>query len=148
MKTYKSNISAISLKLEKSDYKKVKIQSSQDAANYARQFYFDDLEIYESFFLILLNRANNTIGYAKISQGGVAGTVVDVKIIAKYAIDCLAASVILVHNHPSGNKQPSTQDIEITKKIRATLQFCDIAVLDHVIITSDSYFSLADNGNI
>lgn len=95
-----------------------------------------------------MNRSNNTIGYAKISQGGVAGTVVDVKIIAKYAIDTLASSVILAHNHPSGNTQPSRADKDITQKIKDSLKLFDISVLDHIILTEDEYFSFADEGLI
>ena len=83
MKTYISNIPEITLRRIPTDFKKVKIKSSKEAEQFARQFYFDDLTIYESFFLILLNSCNNTIGYVKISQGGVAGTVVDIKLIAK-----------------------------------------------------------------
>ena len=74
--------------------------------------------IYESVFILLLNRHNNTIGYAKISQGGVTGTVIDVKIIAKYIIDSLASGLILAHNHPSGNTRASSEDINITNKVK------------------------------
>ena len=75
------------------------IKTSADAVEVARNFYFDDINIYESFFIMLLNRANKVIGWAKISQGGVCNTIVDKKIICKYAIDTLANGVILVHNH-------------------------------------------------
>lgn len=134
------------LKKIQTDFPKVKIKSSKDSADFIRQFYGDDLEIYESFFLLLLNRANDTIGYAKISQGGVCGTVVDVKIIAKYAVDSLASAVILAHNHPSGTLSPSAQDIEITKKIKQALSLLEIKVLDHIILTSDNYYSFLDEG--
>lgn len=145
MKTYKSNSLEISLKRKKSDYKKVKISRSQDANKYSRQFYHDDLTIYESFFIILLNQSNNTIGYAKISQGGVAGTVVDPKLVAKYAIDSLAKSVILVHNHPSGNLKASEADKKVTNKINKVLNLFDCQVLDHIILTETEYLSFADS---
>ena len=141
-------IEKISLKKEKSDYLRVKISSSRDSSDYIRQFYSDDLEIYESFFLLLLNRQNQTIGYAKISQGGVTGTVVDVKIIMKYIIDTLASGIILCHNHPSGNLTPSPQDISITEKIKNAASFVDTKVLDHIILTSDSYYSFCDEGTL
>ena len=80
----------------------------------------------------------------KISQGGISGTVVDTKIIAKYCVDTLCSAVILAHNHPSGNLNPSTQDIKITRKIKEGLELLDVKVLDHVILTSDSYYSFAD----
>jgi len=138
----------ISLKKDPTNFERIKINSSNDSANYIRQFYGDDLEIFESFFILLLNRQNKTIGYAKISQGGVAGTVVDAKIIIKYIVDTLASSVILCHNHPSGNLTPSTQDLEITKKLSHAAKLVDSQVIDHIILTPDSYYSFADNGII
>lgn len=134
------------IKAEKSDFPRQKIKTSKDAADFIRQFYSDDIEIFESFFLLLLNRANTTVGYAKISQGGTAGTVVDVKIVAKYALDSLAHAVILAHNHPSGNLIPSEADKETTKKIQKALDLLEVVVLDHVILTADSYYSFTDNG--
>ena len=148
MKTYKSNQSEFQLKKIKSDYKKVKIQSSKDACGVLRQYYHDDIGIYESFFLLLLNRSNNTIGHVKISQGGVAGTVVDPKLVAKYAVNSLSSAVILCHNHPSGNLKPSKADKNITNKIVSGLSLFDITVLDHVILTEESYFSFANEGLI
>lgn len=143
MKTYKSNISEITLKRTKRDFKRVKITSADDVSKFARQFYFDDLTIYESFFLILLNSANNTIGYVKISQGGINGTIADPQLIAKYAIETLAKGVILIHNHPSGSTKPSKSDKEVTQKIKSTLNIFDCTVLDHVILTETDFFSFA-----
>lgn len=146
MKTYKSKLSHLSLKVNDSPFNKVKLTSSKDAVSVIRQFFSDDIEIYESFFILLLNRANNTIGYAKISQGGCAGTVVDIKIIAKYCIDSLAQSVILCHNHPSGSLTPSNEDKNITVNIKNTLLIFDCKVIDHIILTKDSFYSFTDNG--
>jgi len=146
MKTYKSTIDNYKIVKEPSDIPKVKITSSKDANEYVRNFYFEDLEVYESMFLLLLNRNNNTTGYVKISQGGITGTVVDVKIICKYAIDNLASSAILTHNHPSGNNQPSEADRNITKKVKEALAILDCNLIDHIIITKDSYLSFADEG--
>ena len=130
------------------NFEKVKIVSSKDAFKVISQFYFDDIDIFESFFILCLNRNNQTIAYAKISQGGVSGTVVDIKLIAKYAIDCLASGVILAHNHPSGNLKPSPEDIKITERAREALKILDIQVLDHVILTSDGYYSFGDESII
>ncbi len=127
-------------------FEKVKMKKSKDIEKYIRQFYSDDIEIYESFFLLLLNRANETIGYAKISQGGITGTVVDVKILLKYVVDSLASGVVVCHNHPSGNLRPSSQDIDITNKIKETLNLLDSQLIDHIILTSESYYSFSDNG--
>jgi DNA repair protein RadC len=146
MVNYKSNAAKISLKMEKSEFKKAKITTSKDAADYIRPFFFEDIDLFESFFLVLLNQGNNTIGYVKISQGGVSGTVVDKILVAKYAIESLAKSVVLCHNHPSGTLNPSKADEIITKEIKAGLGLFDIRVLDHIIITSESYSSFADNG--
>ena len=143
-----TTIANLELKAKKtpSNFEKVKIISSNDAFQIIKQFYFDDIDIFESFFILCLNRNNQTIAYAKISQGGVAGTVVDIKLIAKYAIDCLASGVILAHNHPSGNLKPSNEDLAITKKVKEGLKILDIQVLDHLILTSQGYLSFGDEG--
>jgi DNA repair protein RadC len=135
-------------KVNNSSFKKVKITSSSLIEKFCRQFYLDDLEIFESFFIAMLDRSNNTIGWAKISQGGVSSCIVDAKIVAKYAVESLASSIILCHNHPSGNLTPSHADIKITKKLKQGLEMLDIQVLDHIILTADSYTSLADSGLI
>jgi DNA repair protein RadC len=145
MKTYKTTVSQYGLKkIKDADVPKAKISSSTDAAEYARQFYFEDIEIYESMFLILLNRPNITTGWVKISQGGQAGTMCDPKIVAKYAIESMAASVILVHNHPTGNTKPSDADQRITTQIKNGLQLLDVTLLDHVILTKESHYSFGD----
>ena len=143
-----TTIANLELKAKKtpSNFEKVKIVSSKDAFKVIKQFYFDDIDIFESFFILCLNRNNQTIAYAKISQGGVNGTVVDIKLIAKYAIDCLASGVILAHNHPSGNLKPSNEDLAITKRIKEGLKILDISVLDHLILTSQGYLSFGDEG--
>ena len=149
MKILKEKAVRYGLKIEHTEnFNRANIASTQDASDYARQFYFDDMEIFESFFLILLNNANSVTGYVKISQGGTAGTVVDVKLIAKYAIDSLAKSVILVHNHPSGNILPSDADKLVTRKVTEGLRLLDINVLDHIILSKTRYFSFADEGLI
>ncbi len=144
MKTLKRKTNRYTIKKLPTKIKDVKITSSKDSNKFIRQFYSDDIEVYESFFIVLLNTANNTIGYAKISQGGVVGTMVDVKIIAKYVVDSLASGVILAHNHPSGDLNPSAPDKNVTKKITESLKVFDTKVLDHIILTKDSYFSFAD----
>ncbi len=148
MKEYKSNIPEFGLTKKDTNFKKVKISSSRDSYDYIKNFYFGELEIYESFFMLLLNHANNTIGYVKISQGGLASTVADVKLIAKYAIETLSTSVIVAHNHPSGNVKPSDSDIKLTKKIKLGLELLDVSLLDHIILGEDNYYSFADEGVI
>jgi DNA repair protein RadC len=140
------NTKLYELRKNQTDFPKKKIQNANDSSEFIKQFYQDDIEIYESFFLLLLNQQNHTIGYAKISQGGITGTVVDVRIIAKYAVDSLATGIILAHNHPSGNVNPSQSDISITKKVKEAMNLFDISVLDHIILTADSFYSFANNG--
>ena len=125
---------------------KCKITCSGDCYKFAQKLYNGDLEVYESFFVALLNRQNSTKGWARISQGGVSGTVTDIRMIAKHAVELLASSVVLVHNHPSGNIKPSQADMEITKRVKQVLELFDIKVLDHIILAEDNYFSFADEG--
>lgn len=95
-----------------------------------------------------MNQANNVTGYAKISQGGICTTIVDVRLVAKYAIDALAPAVIFLHNHPSGNTIPSIDDIRLTNKMRDGLKILDVKLLDSIVITEDSYLSMTDEGMI
>jgi DNA repair protein RadC len=103
---------------------------------------------HEEFWILLLNRSNGIIEKFKISQGGVAGTVIDIKIILKNAIEKLASSIILCHNHPSGNKNPSSADDSITQKLKTGADLVDISVLDHIVIADTKYFSFADEGRM
>lgn len=148
MKTYKSTIGKYDLTVNKSDFPKAKICAASDADEFIRKFYGDDIQIYESFYLLLLNRSNITTGYVKISKGGTAGTVVDIKIICKYAVEALAHGAIIAHNHPSGELRPSEADIAMTKRVKNALLIFDINLLDHIILTAESYTSLADEGHL
>lgn len=101
---------------------------------------------HEEFWIILVNRANRLIRINQISQGGVAGTVADPKIIFKMALEELASGIILAHNHPSGNLVASQADIELTRKLSAGARLLEIQVLDHIILAGQKYFSFADEG--
>ncbi len=101
---------------------------------------------HEAFWILLLNRANRVIKKHQVSQGGVAGTVADPKIIFKVAVEELASGIILAHNHPSGNLAASQADIDLTKKLKESGKLLDIQVLDHIIVGDKSYFSFADEG--
>jgi len=107
---------------------------------------FPSLDYREFFYILCLNRNNKVLGYCQISVGGVSGTIADVKIIMQTALKSNACSIILAHNHPSGNLIPSEADKDLTKKISAAGKLLDIPVLDHLILTSESYFSFADEG--
>jgi len=101
---------------------------------------------YEEFYIILLNRANEVLSIQKVSEGGVSGTVVDAKKIFKIVIDKKASSIILAHNHPSGNTNPSPEDKALTEKIVSSGKILDVNVLDHIIIGNGKYYSFADEG--
>lgn len=103
---------------------------------------------HEEFWVLLLNKSNRIIERIKVSQGGVGGTVVDPKLVLKHAVERLASAVIVIHNHPSGNPQPSDKDIALTEKLKNAAQLFDITLLDHVIITDGDCYSFADNGKM
>lgn len=103
---------------------------------------------HEEFWLLLLDRGNRLLERIKVSQGGMHGTVADPKLIFREALDRRASSVILCHNHPSGQLRPSAEDISLTRKLVEGGRFLDIAVQDHLIITTGGYYSFADNGQL
>ena len=103
---------------------------------------------HEEFWLLILNRSNTIVKKELISRGGVAGTVVDTKIIFKAAIENYASSIIVCHNHPSGNLKPSEADIKITKSIKEAGRIMEITLSDHLILTDEGYYSFADEGII
>ena len=124
--------------------KKEKITTSKDVADIFQPILGD--YPHEEFWILLLNRANKIIDKKQISSGGVSGTVVDSKMLFREAIQHLASSIILCHNHPSGNIKPSEADIKLTKQLKEAGKFLEIPVLDHIIITDKSFFSFADEG--
>jgi DNA repair protein RadC len=121
---------------------RAKITSAMDVFNQIAPL-VSDLN-HEEFWVLYLNRANIVLRKEKISSGGVTGTVVDNKIILKKALLNLASSIILVHNHPSGNLNPSIQDKKVTKKMKLACELLEINLLDHLIIAGNSYYSFAD----
>lgn len=123
-----------------------RITNSIDVAEMMRQ---DLMDLnHEEFWIVILNRANYVLRKNKISSGGISGTVADPKLIFKSALDHSGSSIILVHNHPSGNLQPSQADISLTKTLKEAGKFLEIPVLDHIIVSDNSYFSFADEGMI
>jgi DNA repair protein RadC len=123
---------------------KPKISSSKDVFELLKPHLLDLR--HEEFWIVLLNRANRVLKKHQISQGGVAGTVADPKIIFKIALEELASGVILAHNHPSGNLTASQADIDLTKKLKEAGKLPEIQVLDHLIVAGQKYFSFADEG--
>ena len=123
---------------------KIQVTSSRDACDYFHPL-LAGLS-HEEFWVIYLNRSNRIIGDYKLSQGGIVGTVIDLKLILKRALEFLASSLIICHNHPSGNLQPSENDRKITEKLKIAAGQMDIKLLDHLIVADNSYFSFADEG--
>lgn len=146
MQTYKKSLRNLKLVSEPIvGFYTTKISTSQNAAEYLRPLH-PSIDIFESFTMLLLDRANNITAWVQISSGGLTGTVADIRLILKYAIEELATGIILCHNHPSGSLKPSSQDIDLTKKVKQAAMIMDITVLDHIILTPDSYYSFADEG--
>lgn len=124
------------------------IKCSQSAYDILRNHWDEDIQYRESFAVLLLSRSNKVLGFTVISKGGVAGTVADPKLIFQAALKANASAIILSHNHPSGNTEPSQNDIDLTKQIVAAGKYLDITVLDHIILTKSDYYSFGDNGII
>lgn len=123
---------------------KIKISSSKHAYSILKSK-LSDLP-HEEFWVLYMNRSNSLIKKECISKGGISGTVVDIRLILKPAIECLASSIILAHNHPSGNLKASQEDINLTKKTKEAAKLMDISLQDHLIIGDQAYLSFADEG--
>jgi len=126
------------------DNKKEVILTSKDIANYLKAQL--EYKKHEVFAVVFLNKANKINHYEIISEGGITGTVADPRIILKKALEHDAVSIVLSHNHPSGNLKPSRQDKDLTDKIKEASGYFDIKVLDHIIVSEEGYFSFADEG--
>ena len=134
---------------KKSD--KPKITTSYDAMVIARMFFPDEtIYLQERFIVMYLNRANKVIGIYPLSVGGITGTVADIRLILSVALKAAATSIILIHNHPSGNLTPSRADEQLTQKINEAAKYMDMKVIDHLILSPDesAYYSFADEGII
>ena len=125
-----------------------KITKSQDAVDVFREIWSSQIEVREEFIVLLVDRANRVLGYQLLSKGGITGTVTDIKLIYSVVLESLASGIIIAHNHPSGNLQPSNADLQLTKKIQEAGKYIDVALLDHIILTKESYYSFADEGRM
>lgn len=146
-----NNVSEIDIVYKKKTTCKVSerplITSSLDGYRICLHYWNEDkIDLLEEFKVLYLNRANRVLHILQVSQGGLTATVADSRLILAAAIKIAACSMILVHNHPSGSLKPSKADEELTFKIRAAANYFDMKVLDHLIITSEGYYSFADEG--
>lgn len=123
-----------------------KVRSSRDAFLHIQPF-LKDLH-HEEFYAIYLSRSNSILRTVQISKGGISGTVADGKLIFNYGLESKASGIILAHNHPSGNLQPSNADVQLTESLKKFGGFIDVQILDHLIIAGNNYFSFADEGRL
>jgi DNA repair protein RadC len=145
--TFYMRVSEIKVSYSSNISKQVKIVNSQSAYDIVIEHWNKDIiELQEEIKVLLLNRANVVLGIYDLSKGGVSGSILDVKIVLSIALKCNASSLIVVHNHPSGNLTPSKADKAITSKLKDACITLDLALLDHLIISKDSFYSMGDNG--
>ncbi len=140
-------IAEVSVSYSNNNKEKLKINNSKDSYNVLIACWNQHIiELQEEFKVLLLNRNNQVIGIYPLSRGGVAGTIVDPKLVFSVALKCNASNIIIAHNHPSGNLTPSEADKRITKKLKKAGEYLDITVLDHIIMTKEDFYSFSDNG--
>ncbi|MFM9950914.1 MAG: JAB domain-containing protein [Saprospiraceae bacterium] len=129
--------------LQTEDYPKV--TASIDAEKLFRENWSDDMELYEEFIVLFLNKANQVKGLFRASRGGSSATVVDLKIVFAAAVKAMASGIIVAHNHPSGNLAPSQADIDLTRKLRIAGEVLEMPLLDHIILAPNKgFYSFAD----
>jgi DNA repair protein RadC len=127
--------------------KRPKLSQSADVVNLLRSIWNpNQLEFLEECYMLLLNQGNRVLGFVQLSKGGISGTVVDPRIVFGIALKVHASCIILAHNHPSGAINPSAADIKLTEKIKAAATLLDIKLLDHIILSTEGYYSFADEG--
>ena len=124
------------------------VNSSLKVSTFLRAVWHEEILVRESFYILCLNAKCDVIGFRKIADGGIDAVVVDCRIVFSTALLCNATSIILAHNHPSGTLNPSSADRLLTTKIKNGGEILNIKVLDHIILTEDSYYSFADNGEL
>ena len=141
----KQHISEIQVSYKPID-NRVRITSSKNVYEAFINIWSEDtIQLLEEVKVLLLNKANEILGVYHLSKGGVSGAFVDIKLILSIALKANATSIILAHNHPSENLKPSKSDIHLTKKLKEGAKFLDIALLDHLIISKNSYYSFSDD---
>jgi len=147
MKKYKFPKIKVKVSVTKGD--KVTITSPEKMVEVMRSIFDADTILWtEEVIMVCLNRANDVVGYYKVSSGGFSGSVLDPRVVMTIALQNASSSIILAHNHPSGNLKPSDSDKTITEKIKNACSFFDMKLLDHLIITDENYFSFNEGGLI
>ncbi|MDB0600267.1 JAB domain-containing protein [Tenacibaculum maritimum] len=140
-------ISEIKVSYSNCKEEKLKIKNSKESYDILLNSWDTNIiELQEEFKVLLLNRGNQVLGIYPMSKGSVSGTVVDAKLLFSVALKCNASSIIIAHNHPSGNLVPSGADKKLTQKLKKASEYLDITLLDHIIVTKEDFFSFSDNG--
>lgn len=143
MKSY-----SFSVHEKQTEYKKVKLNSSRDTEKLLRRLFASDMLVKEVAYMLTVDKGNAVTGFHKLSEGGINSTIMDIRLVAKIALETLSCSVIVSHNHPSGQLIASEADTKMTSWLKAGLATIDIQLLDHIIMTEEGYYSYADNGRL
>jgi DNA repair protein RadC len=144
-----NQIAEISISYTPSRYKQAKIQSTADAYNVLKDFFAPDtIALQEQFVVMYLNACHNVLGIYTASKGGITGTVADIRLILGVALKTASTAIIIAHNHPSGNLQPSKADETLTQKLKNAAGLLDVNLLDHLIISDAGFYSFADEGKM
>ena len=124
-----------------------KVVGSQSVASALREFWpsYDHIEF---MYMIMLNRQNQILGYHQVSKGGITGTIIDLRVIYQVALKANASAIIIAHNHPSGNLEPSETDKKVSREVKDAGKILNITLLDHIILTTDGFHSMADDGQL
>ena len=145
-----SGVCELSIGYRRAATKRIKVTRASEVVEFARTYFYsqDVIEYVEKFFVIFVDRSNQIYAWKEMSTGGLSGTVADPRTIFQAALLCHSTAIFACHNHPSGNVQPSAADIGLTKKLCEAGKVLEITVLDHIIVTTDSFYSFADDGLI
>jgi len=131
----------VSVPVRGGEKQSIKITDPDMSADFARKLYDNDIDVVESFYVVLLDQALQVKHWALVGKGGVSATVADVRVICKHVVDAMASHVLLVHNHPSGVLKPSEPDKTMTNNVKEALKYFGCQIVDHVIVTESSYYS-------
>lgn len=143
-----SGVCELSVSYRRAATKRIKVSSASEVVAFAREYFFtpDVIEYVEKFYVLFIDRSNQIYAWKQMSEGGMSGTVADPRIIFQTALLCHSTSIIILHNHPSGNVQPSAADIQLTKKLSDGGKLLEINVIDHILITSEQFYSFVEEG--
>lgn len=144
--TYRDYVGELKVTYTRTAKKTTKIKSSKDAADFIREYFDEVMDDHEEFKIIHLNNANTVANVHHLSKGGITGTICDVRLAVREALQISCVATIAVHNHPSGTLRVSEEDKNITRKLKVALGYFDIKLLDSIVITREGYYSMADEG--